>query len=293
MFIVIKNNGDNIDIRDTSDNTDSSVSRRQLHLLVSNLGIHVKGCRINKRTGDIVIKCKEGMSLAESYINETSQAFARMKLMGNTSGGDREALYQLAKEYGVVNNDEEFSVDLDKSIVAFGGEFNMIVTYDGINKGDTKREVDIRDKDVSRLFHLGEACFGMIYLYVDTQDKTVKVTLKDIIDELRKISDDIDDIQYIGITPSNNMFKIIAYDSCYSLKVDLMSKILKNKDKILGTKVTKLYGFVPYIKSLNENSGLWGISKVSLKTGKAYLDNRTLHSKYPTLHDVYVDKAFY
>lgn len=298
MFLVTHNSGDTIDVLDTLDNNTSTITYGRALALI-NLGVDILGCRVNRKSGELVIKCKSGMDICKSYIEETSQVVAKMRLLQRDSKEkelelEEEALYKLAKEYGAVQSREQFAVDLGRNIVSFNGALNKIITYGGTDKGTVKNEVDIRDENVSKLSRLGSACFDMIYLYVDTKEKKVKVTLREVLEELCNISEDnIDDISYVGITPSNNMFKVIIFSSCWSVKVDLIGKIIKNKDKILGTKTVKMPGFSKYIRWLEDDgTKQWGISKMSLKEGRLYSSMGALHQKYPTLHDVYIEKSW-
>lgn len=298
MFLVVYNIGDAIEVLDTLDNNKSTITYGRALALID-LGIDILGCRVNRKSGKLVIKCKSGMDICKSYIEETSQVIAKMRLLQRDSKKkelelEEEALYKLAKEYGAVQSREQFAVDLDRNIVSFNGALNKIITYGGTDKGTVKNEVDIRDENVSKLSRLGSACFDMIYLYVDTKDKKVKVTLREVLEEVCNISEDnIEDISYVGITPSNNMFKIIIFSSCWSVKVDLIGKIIKNKDKILGTKTVKMPGFNKYIRWLEDDgTKQWAISKMSLKEGRLYSGMGALHQKYPTLHDVYIEKSW-
>lgn len=276
MFFIQHRKNNLFGVTDTSDGITEWYTIEQIREYI-NQGVAIKGLRngIPLCKSDYIIK---------DFTEAIRPLLAKLKVLGVHSNHDIvNHIVKLAIEFGIIENVSQFHIDINTEKVLIKSYFDHIIDYskDG-NKVIDK--IDVCNKEVSKLSKLGIEAFNHITLKVGNN----VITLSNLINEISYASANSlvpEDIWYIGITPSNKMFKIMANGRYISVKVSTTDYIKENKYKILGTKVFKVSGFGQYINDLciNNKKG-WGISKMSIKSYSTGID---LKEKYPTIHDVY------
>lgn len=292
MLYISCKKGDLYGVMDTDDGVVEMYSVDEI-INFKKSGLDIRGISLDK--GKVIIYCKSD-NILNDFIKSIKSTLAMLSLFGVS---EREAkirkIQDLAVSYGIVLVPTQLSIDIDRhKLFIKSSAFNTFVDYE---TGGTIKKLDVCDKNVASLSRLGIEAFSNITLKVG-QDLTI--TMNDLIKEVFEVVNffewdyhtDFKDVQYIGITPSNRMFKILVDYTLYSVRLDLLEKVISNADKILNTKVEKMYGFEDYIKTeIRKRNKSFLVSKFSKKSYKATTVNgliNKLKDKYPTLHDVYV-----
>lgn len=250
----------------------------------------------NLTPDDVVIRCKSN-NVLNDFVSTINPYLAKLKLLGVSDYNAKvKKIQDEAISFGIINNRNQLSIDINaQKLYIKSPMFNTFVDF---KSGETIDKVDACDKKVAELSKLGSEALRNITLKV-TDD--LSITMHDVIEEISIVDNyryNPDDIIYIGITPSNRMLKVWLGSSIYSVKIDTVEKVRANKDKILGTKVEKVYGFDYYIRSnYNSKSKKWMISKFTKKHiqtyGYAYEVVNKMKEKYKTLHDVYCSPEYW
>lgn len=287
-------------VLDTSDGVSESISLAELENTVINLGVNIGG--VVSKFGRIMVKCKSVNALDE-FVRGIQPALAQLSLMSKnvTNSDSVKAIEDLARVYGFVQSRDGFGIDLENHVVALK-DMNLFLTYndngvckvvDKVQIGLSKKKMgnqSITSEDIARV---SGTRFDSLIMQVGGKDFTVQ----DFIDEFSKLSPVYKGrIVYLGVTPSNKIFKVVVKGiGVYSVKFGLSSELKTMK----RTKTEKAIGFSDYVyerlvkmetaRSL-ENS--LAVVKASEKSGynKTYpeIAIKALKKKYPTLQDVYI-----
>lgn len=276
MFFIQYRKNNLYGVTDTSDGITEWYTIEQIREYI-NQGVAIKGLR------NSIPLCKSDY-IIKDFTEAIRPLLAKLKVLGVHSNHDIvNHIVKLAIEFGIIENVSQFHIDINTEKVLIKSYFDHIIDY---SKEGNKviDKIDVCNKEVSKLSKLGIEAFNHITLKVGND----VITLSDLINEISVASANSllpEDIWYIGITPSNKMFKIMANGRYISVKISTVEYIKENKYKILGTKVSKVSGFGQYINDLCIYSNKsWGISKMSIKSYSTGID---LKEKYPTIHDVY------
>lgn len=287
-------------VLDTSDGVSESISLAELENTVINLGVNIGG--VISKFGRVMVKCKSANALDE-FVRGIQPALAQLSLMSKnvTNSDSVKAIENLARVYGFVQSSNGFGIDLENHVVALK-DMNLFLTYndngvckvvDKVQIGLSKKKMgdqSITSEDIARV---SGTRFDSLIMQVGGKDFTVQ----DFIDEFSKLSPVYKGrIVYLGVTPSNKIFKVVVKGiGVYSVKFGLSSELKTMK----RTKTEKAIGFSDYVyerlvkmetaRSL-ENS--LAVVKASEKSGynKNYpeIAIKALKKKYPTLQDVYI-----
>ena len=221
----------------------------------------------------------------EEFFKKVKITLAKLHLLKIT---DRTAkvnqIVELAKKYGFIDSKADMTISIEDRALIFVN-LNRVFTWENDCSYSTTQSVDVRSEECVKLSKLGTKAFDFMYLEIEGK----RITMTELLKEVAKVANDfrLDRIDYIGITPSNNMFKIKAWGDIYSVQFATVAKAKTIRDKILGTSAEKAYGFESYVhNSLNSDKYFMCI-KATLKPSK-FRDLYELKAKYKTLHDVYI-----
>lgn len=280
MFFISAFKDNKYGVTDTRDRVTEWYSLEQLKEITAR-GIQIKGISAKG-----IPYCKSD-NILNDFMVSIKPRLAKLRLVGiNDRSAITNDIINFAMECGIIAFKDHLVIDISNEKVLLKGYYNTILDYSDKQVID---KVDVCDKYVTKLSRLGIEAFN--YITLSLKDGTI-ITLADIVSKMCYLfSFDASKIRYIGITPSNKMFKFfIGYDKVVSVKVDTADYIISNKDKILSIKTEQFFNFKSYIRSFGNSPDRWGISKMSIKP---YTNMYGLKQKYPTLHDVYVsEKAF-
>jgi len=221
----------------------------------------------------------------EEFFKKVKITLAKLHLLQVT---DRTAkvnqIAELAKKYGFIDSKAEMAISIEDRALIFAN-LNRVLTWEDDCSYSTTQSVDVRSEECVKLSKLGTKAFD--FMYLDIEGK--RITMTELLNEVKKVSNDfrIDRIDYIGITPSNNMFKIKAWGDVYSVQFATVVKAKTIRDKILGTSAEKAYGFESYVRDSLSSDKYFMCIKATLKPSK-FRDLYELKAKYKTLHDVYI-----
>ena len=209
-------------------------------------------------------------------------------------------LYQVAYDLGLVVHQNQISVDAVNSGIFFSNLFR-IVTFDvdkiqtNTNEVMTLCDLDVLDKNVIQLSRFGIDALEHIYLMINGN----KIYMRNLIDFMEKMLEtNFSQVLYIGITPSNKMFKFTVKNKygdtdCCSVAFSDEETFFKKRSKLLSS--NSLFGYNLYVNSVGFGQ-LFYCTKFSYKsysyalgtTGEAV--SRNLKQKYKTLRDVYISQ---
>lgn len=241
--------------------------------------------------GGISVLPSGAITMSDMYMKEAVHNFsqyilprlARAKMAGVE---EIEELSKLASQVGILPYDKKIVVDFNKRLVSLKYQ-NTTLSFeksDGVHTLDSK---DILDDDIISFTKAGKATFASVNIKLNNGS----FTLRDAMDELWKVIGS-DEIRYIGITPSNMLFKVFLEPyGVVSVKYDSFDNMCRNFDKIMKLKTTssRLRQYLSReIQDVNHAKAV--ITKISIKEGYTYSNYRyKLHDKYKTLKDVYTE----
>lgn len=199
-------------------------------------------------------------------------------------------LSKLAIKLGIIYKDERLRVDIEKCVVIFPWQ-HCIYDFSKLGNSNKIESIDVCDKRVVELSRLGFEAFNFMTLNLGTKTSPNIANLYDCFKELHDFDYEFSEkhIKYIGITPSNKMFKVyMSFSEIYSVQFctlkELRSKFNKIKD--LNTTSNSLRNYMQR-KLLSGNDNDVVMCKVSQKRYRKSIDE--LKEKYTTLQDVYRD----
>lgn len=228
-------------------------------------------------------------SQLELFKSKGNVALTKMIVMRKDIEEQKKILSELAAKLGLIPKGTKLSIDINTGKVIFPWQ-GFIYTFRGEDTGSKIEKIDVCNEKVVELSKLGFDAFNYMMLNLGTKQQPIWVNLRDCFHELKSYDSRFDEnyINYIGITPSNRMFKIYFYnDMIYSVQFCTFNDLNSNYDKILKLGTTDS-DFAYYVRSKIYNNDKDGvcICKVSRKTYKASISK--LKEKYSTLQDVFV-----
>lgn len=241
--------------------------------------------------GGISVLPSGAITISDMYMKEAVHNFSQYILprlsRAKVAGVDElKTLSNLASQVGILPSNKKLIVDFNKRLVSLKYQ-NTTLSFEKSGNVHTLESKDILDDDIVSFTKAGRVTFASVNIKLENGS----FTLRDAIDELEKvIGKDI--IYYIGITPSNMLFKIsLANHGVVSVKYDSYDNMCKNFDKIMEAKTTSS-SLRCYLRSeiqdVNHSKAV--ITKFSVKRGynKVWDLVDDLHKKYKTLKDVYI-----
>ena len=271
MFFISGYQNNLYGITDTSDGVTEWYSFQQVEQLYKS--VNIGGCGINK-LGQFSILCKSP-NVFEEFIDRIKPTLAKLITMQVTSRKQQvEKIKQLAYNYGLISSSydaqNQLVIDLDNKSLLLK-EFKYIYTWESDGTKNVITSKDVLDKDVTRLSNLGVEAFKFIYLELGGE----KYTLYQLLNLLNEVTGDfkIQNIKYVGITPSNKMFKNIDYYSdCWSVSFNTIEYFNANHNSLITKKQKEDYwnSFREYASKCSSRfSGLYNlpyaVTKVSIK----------------------------
>lgn len=269
-------------ILDSSDKVAEWIPSSTVIELVKN---RVKINGLTVESSDFISTVCNSTDAFEEFFKKVKITLAKLHLLQIT---DRTAkvnqIADLAKKYGFIDSKAEMAISIEDRTLIFVN-LNRVLTWEDDCSYSTTQSVDVRSEECVKLSKLGTKAFD--FMYLDIEGK--RITMTELLNEVKKVSNDfkIDRIDYIGITPSNNMFKIKAWGDMYSVQFATVAKARTIQDKIIGTSVEKAYGFNSYVRESLRSDKYFMCIKATLKPSK-FRDLYELKTKYKTLHDVYI-----
>lgn len=203
-----------------------------------------------------------------------------------------------AQQLGLIVNSTQLKVDDTHKGIYFTN-LGKIVTFDlekmktNSNVVTDMTDISVLDKNVVQLSKFGLDALEHMYLEIGSN----KVTVADLLLFIERIENiSFEQVYYIGITPSNKLFKLIVGTvyavECYSVAFGdedtFMTK--KRANKLLSGNSENAY--VNYVNSVGPGMPFY-CTKFSYKDysrqlyGSAEQMSRSLKNKYKTLRDVY------
>lgn len=274
-------------VYDTDDNGTELVSYYNL-VGFAKQGITVSNLQLGNGVWNLIDTSFINSQL-ELFKSKGNTALTKMIVMKKDVDQQKKILSELAASLGLIPKGTQLKIDIDSGNVIFPWQ-GYIYTFRGSEAGSKIEQIDVFDKKVVTLSKLGFDAFNYMMLNLGTKQEPNWVNLRDCFYELKSYDSRFDEnyINYIGITPSNRMFKIYFYnDMIYSVQFCTFDELNYNYDKILKLGTTDSY-FAYYVRSKifnNDKDGVC-ICKVSRKTYKASVSK--LKEKYSTLQDVFV-----
>lgn len=283
MYVCIGVKGGAYRILDSSDKVAEWIPSSTVLNLVANK-VKINGLTVEP-SGLISTVCNSTDAF-EEFFKKVKITLAKLHLLKIT---DRTAkvnqIAELAKKYGFIDSKADMAISIEDRTLIFT-KLSRVFTWENDCSYSTTQSVDVRSEECVKLSKLGTKAFD--FMYLDIEGK--KITMTKLLAEVEKISHNdfsIERIEYIGITPSNNMFKIKAWGDIYSVQFATVDKAKTMQDKIIGTNVEKAYGFSRYVRESLNSSKYFMCIKATLKPSK-FRDLYELKAKYKTLHDVYI-----
>lgn len=282
MFIITGKIGNSCYILDTSDSIKELISLDDIQKTV-NLGIKIYG--LIQVNGVYYPFCKEENALKE-FISKIKPTLARLKLSNKvTRDNIFDSIFNLAVKYGFVRYKTDLVIDIENNSL-YIKPLNHLYIYKNDGEFSEISKLNVCDKKVSSLSRLGTDALKYITLSINGEEHT----LKSLFNELMAVDSyfKLDKIMYIGITPSNKMFKVITTWNTYTLQFGTVAQLNKIKNKILDSKIKMDEAFKYYVEdvSYSKNDDCVCILKFNIKKGLS--SKEELHTKYSTLMDVFV-----
>ena len=207
-----------------------------------------------------------------------------------------------AQQLGLIANSTQLKVDDTHKGIYFTN-LGKIVTFDlekmktNSNVVTDMTDISVLDKNVVQLSKFGLDALEHMYLEIGNN----KVTVADLLLFMeRLLRTNFASVHYIGITPSNKLFKLVVgdgyYVECYSVafsdETTFMTK--RSANKLLNGNSDNAY--VNYVNSVGQGLPFY-CTKFSYKDysnhlyGSAENISSSLKSKYKTLRDVYFGES--
>ncbi len=293
MLYISGTDGTNYNVVDTKKGQNRVCSLVQLKEFTSQ-GIRIGGIKV-LADGTIVVLCKSNNFLVD-FAQSITRTLAKLALL--TSQNDAQPqikkVEQLAKDFGVLDTGDSLKIDLKGQTVLLPYQ-DMIIKYDKSGNYEIVNHVNmlnVIDPNVVNYSHLGFDAFNYMYLEVGGK----KYTMTELTNLLSQVDRNFrsDQVTYIGITPSNRMFKFkLCYGDIYSVRYDVISKVKSEAAKIKNLKALQSYEFKQYVMRVAHDSSLdpngLGIVKCTYKTYSG-ASVAFMHQKYSTLQDVFISQ---
>lgn len=290
MFLVISCKNGMYGVLDTSDGVTEYYTKEQL--LGISKQVEIRGI---SPKGDIYCKSE---SVITDFITLANAAITKLLLLGISDYNEEATkVLNVAKKFGLADDGKDLSFDYKRKSIIFH-KLNLVVPYENADTFETYTKLDICDQNVVKLSELGIEAFK--YIMMDIGGR--QYSLLYLLDLLSLVSVQLryENIWYIGITPSNKLFKIVftsltkPYGTiCVSVKFDTLGELRRQYSKIISQKVESYGTFRRYIRecvaSRKPDTDVV-ITKVTVKSmsGSDSILYKKLKDKYKTLQDVYV-----
>ena len=295
MFYIQGTDGVMYNLVDSVTGNQKMYSKQQIEEIVMQ-GKRIGGT-VKNADGNVVIFCKSSNFLYD-FATKVSVALAKLALIKKSEDAKEKKDYveKIAKDYGVIDRGDTLKIDLGANTVLLPYQ-DMMMKYDAQGNFEfvtRTNMLSVTDNKVTEFSKLGVDAFNYIYLEI----KGKKYTMKELTDLLKRIDSFFDPnrISYIGITPSNRMFKFMqsyGYNNLiYSVKFGTVEDLRKEWPKIKTRQAEQSSGFYSYARRVANDASIDNSTVAVLKaTKKEYdLDVSGLHRKYTTIHDVYFGK---
>ena len=292
MIYIQGTDGVNFNLVDSLTGKARSYTRKQIEEIVLQ-GKHIGGTTKTKE-GKVIIYCQSNNFLYD-FARKVSVTLSKLVLLKKVEDIEEQkhSVEKIAKDYGVIDKGDRLKIDIGAKTVLLPYQ-DMMMKYD--DKGNFEfvtrtNMLSVTDNKVTEFSKLGVDAFNYIYLEL----KGTKYTMKQLTDLLTSVDSFFNPncISYIGITPSNRMFKFMHKSAwniiIYSVKFGTVEDLRKEWPKIRNRHAEQSTGFYRYASNVANNTNIDNNDLAVLKaTKKEYsLDVAGLHQKYPTLHDVY------
>ena len=270
-------------IFDTTDSVTEVVSYKQLQEY-RKLGVVIANITLDNGCIQITESSTINNKL-EEFKQKGNMQLTNLFLLTQDVDKQKQSLTKIACRLGLIANGETLTVNIETGQVIFPWQ-GFIYTFRGDGAGNKVEKIDVCDMRVATLSKLGFEAFKYMLLNIGTKAEPNWVNLHECFEELRLYSGVFDEVHitYIGITPSNKMFKIYTLGDVYSVHFTTKEVVSEKLNNILKLKTTdsRFKDYLHKIKSKKPNSIC--IDKVSLKS---YNSLSKVKAKYPTLQLVY------
>lgn len=291
MVEIIGQNNDKIVVR-----TDGVLSKGVKEVTPQKLAELMQSCEIKDIRKEVSAQLDEFKKIAELSV---------MKLF--LLNGSNNYLYQelveglayTAQQLGLIENISQIKVD-DKHKGIYFTNLGKIVTFDlekmktNSNVVTDMTDISVLDKNVAQLSKFGLDALEHMYLEIGDN----RVTVADLLLFMERIlNTSFERVYYIGITPSNKLFKLVVGTNysieCYSVAFGDEDTFMKKKhaNKLLSSNSESAY--IRYVNGVGQGLPFYCI-KFSYKDysrqlyGSAEQISSSLKEKYKTLRDVYL-----
>lgn len=271
-------------VTDTKDNVTELYTKEQIYKMIKLMKLDIRGTTVTGN-GDLFIPCKSEDFLID-FAKSISRTVVQLKLAGY-KGNFNDEITKKAQQFGVVDKGQNITLDLDNNAVILPIQ-NAMMQFDsnGNYRIATKsNRINILDSDVASYSKLGEKAFDYMYLDIDGRE----YSMSELIHCINGIFSTFTprDIQYIGITPSNKMFKFKTGYYIYSVKFGTKKDLLDMREKILNMKAEQPSQFLRYVRNTASMNNIFSLAVIKITEKSYHLSVEGLKQKYKTLHDVY------
>lgn len=290
MFLITSKTSNGYGILDTEDGI-TEVHDIPFIKSVLRQGINIRGCNISN--GELKIACHSD-SVIKDFLQDTLTLLSKYKLLGVEDRKIQlDKIYNISVKYGFCDSVDDLSIDTDRNVVIFH-KFGLVIPYENSDNYTIHSQIDVCDDNVISLSRLGERAFDYITMKIGNK----VYTLKELLVYLGSIHGGFmyEYVCYIGITPSNKLFKIITtyrgVPLCFSVKFDTYANLEKQADRILNARVDTVIGYKSYVRNMltkKPAKNTLVVTKISEKPhrGSSVGTYEYIKGKYPTLKDVY------
>ena len=292
MLYISGNNGKEVNIVNTQTNQQRVCSIEQVREILIQ-GKRIGGAKLMSDKS-VAILC-QSPNFLHDFTKKILPTLATLALLSNKKDAASQisAIEDLAKEFGVIDLQDELKIDLKGQTILLPYQ-DMLIKFDKNGNYDIVNNttmLNVTDPKVVSYSHLGFEAFKFMYLEVGGK----RYTMVELTQLLHNVNNSFNpsDIKYIGVTPSNRMFKFwLRNGDIYSVQYNTIAKVREEAQKVKNISVSDYY-FKQYVTGLCNNTALdpngLAIIKVSFKdySNKMY-DVADLHAKYKTLQDVFI-----
>lgn len=279
-------------IQDTDDKGTEYIPRNMLLKYISQ-GAIIQNLYIDYYGGTNVTDVTYINNLLEEFKRKASTNLIKMGMLKKLDSEKVNKVTEIAYKLGLIPAGFNLEIDVNGCKVALpfqGFIYNFSIT-EGVE--DSERiisVIDVCDPKVVELSHIGFQAFDFMTLNIGDKKNPIIVKLSDCFNEIRLYDDSFNnqEIKYIGITPSNKMFKIYFSPwKIYSVQFTNGADLRENYAKIDKLGTTDGH-FSRYLYRKQYSAGVSDICIAKVSRKQYNLDVKGLKAKYKTLQDVYV-----
>lgn len=273
-------------ITDSKDNVTELYTKEQIYKMVTAMNLDIHGVSITSNR-DLYIPC-----VSEDFLNDFAKAISRTVVQLRLAGfkdNFNDEITKKAQHFGIVDEEQKLPLDLKNNAVILPIQ-NAMMQFD--NKGNyslvtRSNKINVLDSNVADYSKLGVKAFDYMYLEIGNKEYSMSELVHCIEGIYSYFSRE--DIKYIGITPSNKMFKFKIGYYIYSVKFGTITELLKSRNKILSMKSEQPEPFLFYVSNISssDNPNSLAVTKITIKA--YHVSVAKLKEKYKTLHDIYIN----